>query len=56
MLSDEARRRLRHVALAGTAASLPLLYVGAVTLESGAVTAVGLGVAGCTAALAWVAF
>ena len=56
MLSDETRRRLQHVALAGTAASLPLLYVGAVTLESGAVTAVGLGVAGCTAALAWVAF
>ena len=56
MLPDETRRRLQHVALAGMAASLPLLYVGAVTLESGAVTAAGLGVAGCTAILAWVAF
>ena len=56
VLSNATRRRLQHVALAGTAASLPLLYLGAVTLESGAVTVVGLGVAGCTAALAWVAF
>lgn len=56
MLSDETRGRLQHVALAGIAASFPLLYVGAVTLESGAVTAVGLATAGCTAILAWVAF
>ena len=56
MLPEETRRRLQHVALVGMAASLPLLYTGAVTLESGAVTVVGLGVAGVTAVLSWVAF
>ena len=56
MLPEETRRRLQHVALVGMAASLPLLYTGAVTLESEVVTALGLGVAGVTAVLAWVAF
>ena len=52
----DARRWLRHLALAGMAASFPLLYVGAVTLESTAVTAAGLVVAGVVAVIAWVAF
>ena len=56
LLRDGTRRRLQHIALAGMAASFPLLYVGAVTLESAAVTGVGLAVAGATAILAWVAF
>lgn len=56
MLPTELRRRLQHVALAGMAASFPLLYAGAVTLESGAVTAAGLAVAGATALVAWIAF
>lgn len=52
----EAHRWLRHLALAGMAASFPLLYVGAVTLESTSVTAAGLVVAGVAALIAWVAF
>lgn len=56
MLSSELRRRLQHVALAGMALSLPLLYVGAVTLESAAVTVAGLIVAGAVAAVSWLAF
>ncbi len=56
MVLREARRWLRHLALAGMAASFPLLYVGAVTLESAAVTAAGLVVAGVVAVIAWVAF
>lgn len=52
----DARRWLRHLALAGMAASFPLLYMGAVTLESAAVTAAGLVVAGVVAVIAWVAF
>lgn len=56
MLSASAKRKLRHVVLAGTVASLPLLYLGAVTLESAAVTLAGLAVAGVTAVLAWLAF
>ena len=55
-LRDGTRRRLQHVALAGMAASFPLLYVGAVTLEHSVVTAVGLGVAGGTAIVSWLAF
>ena len=56
MLPGDARRWLRHLALAGMTASFPLLYVGAVTLESAAVTAAGLVVAGVVAVIAWVAF
>ena len=56
VLSDVAKGRLRHVALAGAVATFPLLYVGAVTLESAAVTVAGLVVAGVTAVLTWVAF
>lgn len=56
MLPEETRRWLQHLALAGVASSLPLLYVGAVTMESEVVTVLGLGVAGVTAILAWVAF
>ena len=52
----DARRWLRHLALAGMAASFPLLYAGAVTLESASVTAGGLIVAGVVAVIAWVAF
>ena len=56
MLSDAAKARLRHVALLGTVATFPLLYLGTVTLESAAVTVAGLVVAGVTAVLAWIAF
>ena len=56
MLPAGTRRRLQHIALAGMAASFPLLYVGAVTLEHGVVTAAGLAVAGVTAAISWLAF
>ena len=56
LLRDVTRRRLQHIALAGMAASFPLLYVGAVTLESAPVTVAGLAVAGVTAVLAWLAF
>ena len=56
MVPADARRWLRHLALAGMAASFPLLYMGAVTLESAAVTAAGLVVAGVVAVIAWVAF
>ena len=56
MLPGDARRWLRHLALVGMAASFPLLYVGAVTLESAAVTGAGLVVAGVVAVIAWVAF
>ena len=56
MLPAGTRRRLQHIALAGMAASFPLLYVGAVTLEHGVVTAAGLMVAGVTAVVSWLAF
>ena len=56
MLPAGTRRRLQHVALAGMAASFPLFYVGAVTLEHGAVTTAGLAVAGVTAVVSWLAF
>ena len=52
----EALRWARHLALAGMAASFPLLYMGAVTLESAAVTAAGIVVACVVALIAWVAF
>ena len=55
-LPATTRRRLQHLALAGMAASFPLLYVGAVTLEHSVVTAVGLVVAGVTAVVSWLAF
>ena len=55
-VSSGLRRWLRHLALAGMAASFPLLYLGAVTLESASVTAAGLVVAGVVAVIAWVAF
>ena len=55
-LRDGTRRRLQHIALVGMAASFPLLYVGAVTLEHGVVTAAGLAVAGVTAVVSWLAF
>lgn len=56
MVPGDPRRWLRHLALAGMAASFPLLYTGAVTLESAAVTAAGLVLAGVVALIAWVAF
>ena len=56
MLSASAKRKLRHVVLAGTVASLPALYLGAVSLESAAITIAGLALAGATAVLAWLAF
>ena len=56
MLPDRLRRPLRHFALAGLAASFPLLYAGAVSMESASVTAAGLVLAGVTAAVAWAAF
>ncbi len=56
MLSAKTKRTLRHVVLAGTIASFPLLYLGPVALESAAVTTAGLITAGVTAALAWIAF
>ena len=56
VLPDRLRRPLRHFALAGLAASFPLLYAGAVSMESAGVTVAGLAVAGVTAAVAWAAF
>ena len=56
MVASGLRRWLRHLALAGMAASFPLLYLGAVTLENAAVAAAGLVVAGVVAVIAWVAF
>ena len=56
MLPDATKQKLRHVALLGTIASFPLLYLGPVTLESAAVTVAGLLVAAATAVLAWLAF
>ena len=56
LVRDGARRRLQHIALAGMAASFPLLYLGAVTLESAPLTLAGLAVAGVTAVVAWLAF
>ena len=56
MLSAATKRRLRHVVLAGTIVSFPLLYLGPVTLEDAAVTLAGLAVGVVTAALAWLAF
>lgn len=56
MISTETKRKLRHVVLAGTIASFPLLYLGPVTLESAAVTLAGLVVAGATSVLAWLVF
>ncbi len=56
MLSTEMKRKLRHVVLAGTVISFPLLYLGPVTLENAVVTVAGLAVAGATAALAWLVF
>ncbi len=56
MLSTKTKRTLRPIALAGTIISLPLLYLGPVTLENPALTLAALIVAGTTAALAWLAF
>lgn len=56
MLSAATKRRLRHVVLAGTIVSFPLLYLGPVTLQEPAVTLAGLAVGVVTAALAWLAF
>ncbi len=56
VLSAEMKRKLRHVVLAGTIVSFPLLYLGPVTLENAAVAVAGLAVAGATAALAWLVF
>ena len=56
MLSTETKRALRHVVLAGTLLSFPLLYLGPATFESAAVTTAGLAVAGATAVLAWLVF
>ena len=56
MVPGNARQWLQHLTLAGMAASFPLLYLGAVTLESASVTAGGLVVAGVVAVIASVAF
>lgn len=56
MLSTATKKRMRHLALAGIGASFVLLYVGAVSLDSAAVTAVGLITAAITALDAWLAF
>ncbi|MCY4582027.1 MAG: hypothetical protein OXE50_04400 [Chloroflexi bacterium] len=56
MLSAATKRKLRHVVLAGTVVSFPLLYMGPVTLEEPVVTAAGLVVGVVTAVLAWLAF
>ena len=56
MLSAATKRKLRHVVLAGTIVSFPLLYLGPVTLEEAAVTLAGLVVGIVTAVLAWFAF
>ena len=56
MLSAATKRKLRHVVLAGTIASFPLLYLGPVTFQEPAVTIAGLAVGIVTAVLAWLAF
>ena len=55
-LRDRTRRWLQTIALAGMAASLPLLYLGAVTMESDPLTVSGLVVAGVVAVISWLAF
>ena len=55
-LGDRTRRWLQTAALAGMAASFPLLYAGAVTIESAPLTVAGLVVAGVAAVIAWLAF
>ncbi len=56
MLSAATKRKLRHVVLAGTVVTFPLLYLGPVTLQEPAVTVAGLAVGIVTAVLAWLAF
>ena len=56
MLSAATKRKLRHIVLAGTIVSFPLLYLGPVTLDNAAVTLAGLAVGVVTAVLAWFAF
>lgn len=56
MLSAATKRKLRHVVLAGTIISFPLLYLGPITLDSAPVTLAGLVVGVVTAVLAWLAF
>ena len=56
MLSAATKRKLRHVVLAGTIVSFPLLYLGPVTLGEPVVTLAGLAVGVVTAILAWLAF
>ena len=56
MLSAATKRKLRHIVLAGTIISFPLLYLGPVTLDNAAVTLAGLAVGVVTAVLAWLAF
>jgi hypothetical protein len=56
MLSNATKKRMRHLALAGVGASFVLLYVGAVSLDSAALTLAGLITAAITAVDAWLAF
>ncbi len=55
-LRDRTRRWLQTAALAGMAVSFPLLYAGAVSIESASLTVAGLVVAGVAAAISWLAF
>ena len=56
MLPEKLRGPLRHLALVGLAAALPLLYVAGVTLESAGVAVLALAVAGVSAVLAALAY
>lgn len=56
MLSPQTKKSLRHVALIGLACSFPILYLGAVTLEEQALIIGGLGIAGTSSVIAWIAF
>jgi hypothetical protein len=56
MVSEKLIKLLRHVTVVTLAATFPLLYVGAVSLESAVVTVIALVVAGIAGLLAALAF
>ncbi len=56
MLSAQTRKRLRHVTLAGIGLSFLLLYLGPITIGSGALTTAALLVTAVVCVLAVLAF
>lgn len=56
MVPRRSRSVLRHVALVGLLAVMPLLYIAAVTLESSGWSAAALAVTGVVAAIAVLAY